>query len=351
MPRTNNQGAVIVLRLFGGRFSWLRALALAPVALLVLTGCSGYPQSTLSPAGPVAAEQLDLMKTSLYIMVFVFIIVMVLWLYAIIKYRQRKGDTSTPAQWKGSTVLEAIWIIGPFVLLAYLAYATVSESFVLGAIPAPQKSITVRVTGHQFWWSFDYPGLGILTANELHIPVGTKINLELTSADVIHSFWIPRLGGKMDLEPGYLNHMWLEASRPGIYPGQCAEFCGTGHADMRMEVIAQTPQDFQTWVNEMKHPTTSSTALAKLGMQDFSSLGCATCHAIANTPFKGTVGPNLTALGLRHGIAADTLANTPQNLSLWLQNPPKVKPGALMPDLGLHADQIKALVAFLEGLK
>lgn len=339
------------MRFLKKSFRLLKPIVWLPLAALGLTGCAVYPDSALNPAGPVSADELHLMEIALAIMILVFVVVIVLWLYAIIKFRARKGDTTDPKPWDGSTLLESIWIIGPFLLLAFLGYLTVSDGFILAATPPAKSSVTVEVVGHQFWWEFDYTGQGVTTANEMVIPVGEKVELNLTSTDVIHSFWIPRLAGKIDALPGYMNHMWIEASQPGVYPGQCAEFCGTGHADMKMKVIAVSQAKYRSWLAGMKHPTFSNTALAKQGMQDFASIGCATCHTIVNTPYKGTIGPNLTDLGIRTGIAADTLPNTPQNLAAWLHDPQAVKPGALMPNLGLSPTQIKALVAFLEGMK
>jgi len=339
------------LRLLKDRFPHLKAITWIPLLLLALTGCATYPNSALSPAGPVAGDELHLMEIALAIMILVFLVVVVLWGYAIIKFRQRKGDTEDPKPWDGSTILESMWIIGPFLALAFLAYITVSDSFILAAKPPAASSVTVEVVGHQFWWEFDYKNSGVTTANEMVIPVGEKVELNLTSADVIHSFWIPRLAGKIDALPGYMNHMWIEASKPGVYPGQCAEFCGTGHADMGMKVIAVSQTKYRAWLHTMKHPTFATTALARQGMKDFATVGCATCHSIVNTPYQGKVGPNLTDLGIRTGIAADTLPNTPANLARWLHDPQAVKPGALMPNLGLSKKQISALVAFLEGMK
>lgn len=339
------------MRFRGPKGSWWKFAVLAPVAL-ALTGCSGaYPESVFNPAGPVAADQLSLITLSFWLMMLVFAVVLALGIYAIVKFRARRGDDRKPTNFNNSPLLEALWIIIPFIIVAVLAYVTVEDNFLISTNPPPQKSLQVDVIGHQFWWEFDYPSLGIVTANELHIPAGEKVNLHLTSADVIHSFWIPRLAGKIDALPGYMNFMWIEASKPGVYPGQCAEFCGTGHADMRMRVIAQTPAAFDAWVNQMKHPTSGNTALEKKGMADFATLTCATCHTIAGTPYTGKVGPNLTGLGLRQGIASDTLTNTPGHLAEWLHDPQAVKPGALMPNLGLSGSDIKALVAYLESLK
>lgn len=293
------------------------------------------------------------MYLSFWVMIGIFLIVAAVLVVAVIRFRERKGqERELPPQVEGSAFLEIMWTIVPVLLLAVLGVVTVSGSFALAKLGPPNKSVVVQVTGHQYWWAFDYTNENITTANELHIPVGEKIDLELTSADVMHAFWVPRLGGKTDLVPGRTNYMWLEASKPGIYTGQCAEFCGTGHADMRLVVDAQTPAQYQAWVQSMKHPNPPPTSgLARQGYLDFQTVGCFACHSISGTNYLGVIGPNLTNFALRPGIAANLLANTPANLAAWLHNPPGVKPGALMPNLHLSAGKIKALVAYLETLK
>ncbi|MCL6561451.1 MAG: cytochrome c oxidase subunit II [Firmicutes bacterium] len=304
----------------------------------------------LNPAGPVAQDQLGLIDSSIWVMTLVFVVVAGALLVILLRFRWR-GQTELPPQWEGSTRLELLWTIVPFILLALLAVGTVRDSFVLAA-PEGKNVLKVNVVGHQYWWSFSYPGTNIVTANELHIPVGQKVELVLTSADVIHAFWIPRLGGKTALVPGRTNIMWIEADQPGTYKGQCAEFCGTGHADMRLLVVAEPPAKFAQWEQQMEHPVVQPTsALAQQGEKYFASEQCSSCHTIGGTSFVGVVGPNLTNLAQRQMIAGNLLPNDAQDLAAWLKDPQAVKPGSLMPNLHLSPDKIKALVAFLQSLK
>jgi len=277
----------------------------------------------------------------------------------LIRFRARPDDTGIPPQIEGNTLLEFVWTVVPIILLVILAVPTVRDAYALAQVPQGSHVLEVRVTGHQWWWEFQYPQLGITTADELHIPVGEKVSLQLTSADVIHAFWVPRLGGKVNAIPGQVTTMWLQADQPGTYPGQCAEFCGLSHAEMRFVVVAQSPSDFRQWVQEMKdnapavHP---ATAAAQAGMQLFLTKGCAACHTIDGTTYQGTVGPNLTGLGLRQVIAAGDLTNTPANLARWIADAPAVIPGIIMPDFSTGPDrltstQVQDLVSYLEGLR
>ena len=308
----------------------------------------------MDPAGPVARGQLGLIESSFWIMVEIFIVVSAVLVVALIRFRARSDQKDLPPQVHGDNRLEFLWTIVPALLLALLAVGTVKESFADTGSPVVKHALLVNVTGHQFWWAFQYPSLdNLVTANELHVPVGEKIELGLTSADVLHSFWVPRLGGKTDLVPGKTNYIWFEADKPGIYYGQCAEFCGTGHADMRLIVDAQTPAKFNQWVKTMENPvSTPTSALAKDGEKLFGTVGCSTCHTVGGTSFAGAVGPNLTDLTGRLMIAGNTFPNTPQNLYKWVHDAPAMKPGALMPNFDyLPPHDVKALVAFLESLR
>jgi cytochrome c oxidase subunit 2 len=327
---------------------WSIPLVLA--ALGALGGCAAHPQSALSPAGPVARMELGLLGESFWIMVGVFVVVAGVLLAAVVRFLERPGRPATPPQVEGNLFLEVLWTVVPILLLVALIVPTIQEAFAL-ARPQP-GALQIRVVGHQFWWEFDYPSLGIVTADEMHIPVGRPVDLQITSADVIHSFWVPRLAGKQAAIPGHSNFLWLEADAPGVYLGQCAEFCGTSHSDMHFRVIAQSPAAFASWVQQMQHPIdTPTTPLAKEGEALFAQYGCNGCHAIAGTSFAGTVGPNLTDLGNRGIIAAGLFTNTPQHLAEWLANPPGLMPGVIMPNFHLSKAQIAALVAYLEGLR
>ncbi len=334
-----------------GAKRWTAAAVLV-LAVLALAGCGQAPQSALNPAGPVANMELQVIGLGFWIMFGVGVIVLGLLVAIIFRFRARRGESALPEQVEGNTRLEFVWTVIPVLLLAVLAVPTVKDSFVAASAPDPSTALQVNVVGHQWWWEFDYPSLHIVTADEMHIPAGTQISLSLTSADVIHSFWVPRLAGKLDAVPGRTNSMWLEASKPGDYSGQCAELCGASHALMRFSVIADSPSAWTAWVHTMQHPnTTPQTPAAQAGFKDFATLGCSACHTIDGTTFQGTIGPNLTNLGLRKGIASDSLSNTDANMARWLADPPALMPDVIMPDLHLSKQQITDLTAYLEEQK
>jgi len=289
---------------------------------------------------------------SLIIMTGVFLSVIIPLTYVILRYRQRSAAQPLPKQVEGSHFLEMLWTVVPIVLLIALAVPTVGDAFRLAA-PAGPEALQVTVIGHQWWWEFRYPSLGIVTADEMHIPAGQRVELTLESADVLHSFWVPSLAGKEDTVPGQPNSMWLEADHPGTYPGQCAEFCGLSHSLMRFFVVAQTPSGFAAWVHGMQHPvTTPQTPLAAQGLSIFNQYGCGGCHTIDGTAAQGTVGPNLTGLGNRAVVVAGALQNNAADLSQWIHDPNAIIPGTVMPAFqGLSPTQMQALTAYLEGLK
>lgn len=325
--------------------------ALLGLILVVLTGCQQqYEMSVFDNAGPVAKMQKDLIWLAIYIMSFVVVVVTVILIYVLIRFRKKPGDVDPPKQVEGSLLLEVIWVVVPIILLAILAVPTITTTFELEKVQAGENVIDVKVKGAQFWWEFEYPDLGIVTAQELHIPTGTKVNLYLETKDVIHSFWVPRLAGKTDLVSGRTNYMWLEADKPGTYIGKCAELCGDSHGLMDFLVVAEEPEAFQRWVDSMKNPKTQPTSpLAEEGEKIFAQ-SCASCHAVAGTNFKGTAGPNLTGFGNRETVAG-YLKQTDENLKKWIKNPEKVKPGSQMPAVPLKDEEIEALVAYLKDLK
>lgn len=310
------------------------------------------PQSVFAPAGPVAQTQLNLLNLTLWIAIGIFVVVGSILLYTVIRFRARPGDP-IPKQIHGSTTLEVVWTVIPLLILTVIAVPTVRDAFDL-ATPPTDDVLEVRVIGHQWWWSFEYPDLGIVTANELRIPVGKAVHLTMESKDVIHSFWVPRLAGKMDVIPNRLNSMWFTADEAGIYYGQCAEFCGTSHANMRFRVIALPAEEFDQWV-QGRHAVDVFTPMDDMvarGQAIFESTGtCFACHNVDGTAASGTVGPDLTDFGSRTTLAAGMLANTPENLAAWLRDPQGVKPGALMPKLPLSDGDIEALTAFLYSLE
>lgn len=320
-------------------------------AALLIAGCTPGPQDALAPVGPVGVMESNLYNLIFWIAVVVFVIVEGLLVYTIFRYR-RKADDGMPAQIHGNTKLEVIWTVIPVLILIGIAVPTLTTIASAATVPSGGNILNVKVVGHQWWWEFDYPDQGVVTADEMHIPVGTKISLAVDSADVIHSFWVPKLAGKIQAIPNRANTMWLQADQTGEYYGQCFQLCGTSHANMRFRVFVQSKADFDKWVADQKVvPTKPTDAEAAKGAQVFASGPCVGCHTIAGTAAKAKVGPDLTHFGSRTTIAGALLDNNPKNLAMWLHDPPAVKPGSLMPDYHLSDDQVNALVAYLDSLK
>jgi len=277
-----------------------------------------------------------------------FVVVEALLLIVVWRFRHRPGR-GEPRPVHGHLGLEITWTLIPVVIVISIAVPTIAAVFRTQA-PPPADALRIEVIGHQWWWELRYPDLGVTTANELHLPVGRPVSLSLKSADVIHSFWVPQLGGKRDLIPGRVNFLTFTVREPGEYPGQCAEFCGISHANMRLLVMAQSPGEFQAWVERLKAPPAQPAGAAAEGLQAFLAGGCVACHTIQGVS-SGVVGPDLTHFGSRKTLAARLRPSTPEHLARWLANPPAVKPGALMPKLPLTQAQISALVAYLGSLK
>ena len=318
---------------------------------LLLSGCAkDAPQDTLKPEGPFARQIDNLFKPVFWVAVAVFVIVEGLIVFAVFRFR-RRNDDEAPKQIHGNFRLELGLTAAPLLILAIIAVPTIGTLLDLSKKPS-DNPLTVDVIGHQWWWEYRYPTLGITTATELHFPVNRPVYLRLHSVDVIHSFWIPRLNGKKDVIPGRLQTLKIEADQPGTYLGQCTEFCGASHAYMRNRGIAQTPDDFDAWVAAQKQapdkPSTGTAAADGEGL--FTAKGCAGCHTIQGVS-QGLVGPNLTHLQSRTTFAGGIFSTNPRNLAIWLRNPPEEKPGSKMPNLKLSEDEIAKLVAYLETLK
>jgi cytochrome c oxidase subunit 2 len=253
----------------------------------------------------------------------------------------------------GTAIVIGLGVFVPIVILS--ALFVWSDLYVIKTTEAPAASSTrmsVKVIGHDWWWEVRYPGTRAVTANEIHIPVRTRVDMLGTTADVIHSFWVPELNRKADLIPGRVNRLLLDANRPGEYRGQCAEFCGQQHAHMAMYVFGDPPNVFRKWLaNEERPARRPASAQAREGARLFLSLPCSGCHMIRGTPADGTIGPDLTHLATRTTLAALTLPNEPPDLAHWIEDPQRYKPGSKMPGFSLTARQREALVAYLEGLK
>jgi cytochrome c oxidase subunit 2 len=325
------------------KYVW-RLIPLAAAMALLLAGCEG---GALNPNGEVAREQLWLIKLSFFIMVGVLFVVFSIFAYVVIRFRKKKGQTGTPEQVEGSHKLEIIWTVIPFLLLIVLAVPTVMYTFKHAQdYTVDKNALHVKVTAHQFWWEFEYPELGIVTANDLYIPTGKTIALELESADVLHSFWVPELGGKQDTNPGLVNKMYLKADVAKTYIGKCAELCGASHALMDFKVIAQEEADFQAWVEQMKAPVVVVEE-TKIGEEIFANK-CLQCHAVSSEN-KGLF-PNLDNFANRTTLAGFR-PNNEEWLRKWLIDPQAVKPGNMMPNVGLTDNEVTELVNYLQSLK
>jgi cytochrome c oxidase subunit II len=286
----------------------------------------------------------------------IFAVVFTLLVYSISKFRARSADAnSEPAQVYGSTQIELAWTIIPVLIVVVLFLATARVLHAIQDAPMPTSAVEVTVIGHQFWWEYRYPRLGVVTANELHIPVSdpahpTPTSLQLLSADTDHSFWIPELAGKTDLVPNHPNQMWMDPQRTGTFLGQCAQYCGTQHAKMLLRVSVDSPEDFDAWVREQQRPAVADERVA-VGKRVFETTACINCHTINGTVANGRFGPDLTHLMSRSTIAAGAAPNTPENLRLWIQDPEAIKRGSLMPAMQLSKSDLDALTDYLETLR
>ncbi|MGE5257612.1 MAG: cytochrome c oxidase subunit II [Hyphomicrobiales bacterium] len=301
---------------------------------------------------PVTKEASDILS-SFYIVLgvaaFIFVIVAGLVVYALIRFRRRKGRE--PEQFSENVRLEVLWISIPLLIVIGLFIVAVRIMSQVNP-PVLGNKPNLTVVAHQWWWELHYPQSGVTAANEIHLPVDKHLLLRFESADVIHGFWVPSFGQKIDVIPGHPNHMWLTITRPGLYLGTCDSFCGMGNAHMGILVFAQSPEDFSAWLAHQRQPASPPSAVgAAKGARVFSEKNCVNCHSIAGLMTRGRVAPDLTHVGSRTTLAAGTLPNTPENLAKWLKNPQSVKKGVLMPDIGLNTDQIKYLTTYLEGLK
>jgi len=286
----------------------------------------------------------------------IFAIVFALLTYVVVKYRKPQGDDGhEPAQVYGSTQIELAWTVIPILIVVVLFLATARTIHSIQDAPKPETALEVVAIGHQFWWEFRYPQLGVVTANELHIPVSEAAHpapafLTLLSADTDHSFWVPQLAGKTDLIPNRVNHMWMDPSQTGIFLGQCAQYCGTQHAKMLLRVYVDSGEEFSAWVRGQQRPAVLDVNVTA-GRRVFETTACINCHAVGGTVADGRFGPDLTHLMSRHTIASGAAENTKANLRLWMQKPDAIKPGSLMPAMQLSNADLDALVDYLETLR
>jgi cytochrome c oxidase subunit 2 len=308
---------------------------------------------------PVSTPAFAIRELSVLVFVIVtviFIVVAGLTVYAIVRYRRRPGDDDRePPQVYGSTQIELAWTVVPLLIVIVLFLTTARYIFAIeGRAPTP-GGLDVTIVGHQWWWEIRYPGLGIVTANELHVPVSDAAGpaptfMTLESADVIHSFWIPQLAGKTDVIPGKTNRTWIDPRAPGVYVGQCAEFCGLQHAGMLLRVTVHPKEEFARWVAAQRAVAAEDPAV-RAGRDVFTSLACINCHTVRGTSANGVFGPDLTHLMSRATLGAGVAPNTRENLRAWVRDPATLKPGALMPAMQVGGEQLDRLVAYLVTLR
>lgn len=329
------------------------ALFLLAGALVTLAGCemASHPRSTISPVSDFGWAIQNVYKQIFWWSAGIFVVVESLLLIAIFRFRVKEGSHEKPEQVHGNMPLEIAWTIVPAIILVFIAVPTIRTIFAVSA-PAPPNAIRVKVTGQQWFWHFEYPDLGVRTANEMHVPVGRPVEVQLYAADIIHSFWVPRVGGKRDVVPGRTNRQVFTVQKPGLYHGQCAEFCGVSHALMRFDLVAEDPASFDRWVALQKAiPAPAADAKIKAGATAFLTAGCIACHRIQGTAAQAVIGPELTHVASRTKIVSGILDNTPENMAMWIRNPQAVKTGAKMPNLKLKQGQIELLVAYLQSLR
>jgi len=344
---------------------WLPTLRGAGIAILFCMLLPGLafadgPQPTPSIFAPASTPAANIFSLSLFALSVtggIFVVVGGLLTYVIFRFRDRgdKEDDREPAQVYGSNHVELAWTVIPILIVVVLFLTTARMIFAIQDAPKPPDAMDVTVVGHQFWWEFRYPKLGIVTANELHVPLSSDRDpeptyLKLLSADVDHSFWVPQLAGKTDLIPNHPNLTWIDPKHPGLYVGQCAQFCGVEHAKMLLRVYVDTPAQFAAWVANQQQPAVQDAAVAA-GRRIFETEACMNCHTIRGTAATGRFGPDLTHLMSRDTLASGSVPNTEANLRQWIKDPDTFKPGSLMPAMQLNDQQLDEITAYLETLR
>ncbi len=325
------------------------------LSLASLGGCTDI-QSVLNPQSPEADRLLHLFWIFTVVCTAIWLLVVVALALALLRRRRnvQVAREDSPSRARRKTAIISTLVVMTAVILTY--FTMVSFSTTRGFTAQDSHSLTIKVTGQQWWWQIEYqssdPTQNFTTANEIHIPVGTRVHLDLEAADVIHSFWVPSLMGKQDLIPGRKNTLDIQADRPGVYRGQCAQFCGLQHAHMAVLIFADPPDQFEAWrKGQLASAQLPQDPLRAQGLKAFLNRPCASCHTIGGTSAGGKLGPDLTHFGSRTTIAAGVLPNTPNNLWIWIANPQWAKPGCNMPQVALTGSEFAAIDAYLEGLK
>lgn len=309
-----------------------------------------------APESTPARAIVDLSVLVLSVTAAIFLVVASLLVYVIVKFRATPATTDhEPAQVYGSTQIELAWTIIPVLIVLVLFAATARVIHAIQDAPQPPSALEVTVIGHQFWWEYRYPALGVVTANELHVPVSDPSRprptfLTLLSADTDHSFWIPQLAGKVDLIPNRVNQLWFDPPRPGIFLGQCAQYCGTQHGKMLLRVSVDTPDEFDAWIRAQQAPAIEDDSVTH-GRRIFERTACINCHTVRGTVANGRFGPDLTHLMSRSMIASGAAENTFETLRVWLKDPGAIKPGSLMPAMQLSDVELDALVRYMLSLR
>jgi cytochrome c oxidase subunit II len=323
--------------------------------------CLFVAQSALDPAGPLAGRIDSLTRLMVYLLSAIFVIVMIVLAIAAFRRRRqdRQNETFIPPQHDREKRLSRT-VTGSVLVTAVILFGLLIASFLVGRViySSPDKSnaLVIEVNAHQWWWDVRYntsiPSQMVTTANEIHIPVGRPIVLRLGSGDVIHSFWVPNLHGKMDMIPGRTQELSLQADRPGVYRGQCAEYCGHQHAHMALTIFAEPEDQFNAWYQAQLQSAPAPTTESQIyGQKVFLSRPCVMCHRIQGTDAGGRVGPDLTHVASRQTIAAGTLHNTREHLAQWIVNSQSVKPGNRMPAIPVTGNDLNALLDYVQSLK
>lgn len=337
---------------------------MAPSLLLAAAGPTSQNLSVFDPVSPPAEEIRQLFILVLAITGAIFVIVEGVLLYSLFKFRRTSAsDTTEPPQVYGSMPIEIAWTAAPALVVFILILVLIRSELNIRKNPSPTETGALRVTviGHQWWWEYvyeEYDGKkldNLITANELHIPAGEPgkphpVYLTLKSVDVCHSYWVPRLSGKTDLIPGRTNQLWFQTDKPGLYLGQCAEYCGTQHANMLLRVIAEAPADFERWLEEEQKPAAAAPSQAA-GRELFLNTNCINCHRVRGTRARGTFAPDLTHLMSRKTLASGMVPNVRAELRKWVVDPQDIKPGCLMPAMGLSPGDVDLVTDYLLSLK
>ena len=341
----------------------IRAVSAASITLglpaLAAAATAADRAPTPSIFSPVSTPAFAIREVGLFVVgiaAVIFVIVATLTAYAIVRYRQRPaGPRREPPQVYGSAQIELAWTVVPLLIVVVLFLVTARYIYAIEGRAPAAGALEVTVVGHQWWWEVRYPTLGIVTANQIHLPVSAAgasgaTFITLQSVDVIHSFWVPQLAGKMDVIPNKVNRVWVEPLAAGTYVGQCAEYCGVQHATMLLTVVVHPREEFDRWAAAQRAPAVDEPA-GHAGRELFASLACINCHTVRGTAANGIFGPDLTHLMSRSTIGAGAAPNTPERLRAWIDDPSALKPGALMPAMKLSPDQIDKLTAYLGTLR